>query len=66
MIHSNMTPADVQARGLAFYTSIGLEQVQDTISLDVLHFKTEGAFQMARLVSEGVKESLLPIGQFVK
>lgn len=57
---------DLQTKGLAYYTSIGLAQVQDTISLDVLHFKVEGALQMARLVAEGVKESDLPINQFVK
>jgi lysophospholipase L1-like esterase len=63
---TNTPVIDLQTRGLAFYTSIGLAEVEDTISLDVLHFKAEGAFQMARLVSEGVKESVLPIGQFVK
>lgn len=63
---TNTPVIDLQTRGLAFYTSIGLAEVQDTISLDVLHFKTEGAFQMARLVSEGVKESVLPIGRFVQ
>jgi len=57
---------DLQTKGLAYYTSIGLEEVEATISLDVLHFKVEGAFQMARLVAEGVKESDLPIAQFVK
>jgi hypothetical protein len=57
---------DLQSKGLAYYTAIGLEEVEATISLDVLHFKVEGAFQMARLVAEGVKESDLPIGRFVK
>lgn len=57
---------DLQSKGLAYYTSIGLEEVEATISLDVLHFKVEGAFQMARLVAEGVQESDLPIAAFVK
>ena len=64
---------DLQTKGLAYYTSIGLAAVQANISLttpegtaDVLHFQAGGAFQMARLVAEGVKESDLPIGAFVK
>jgi lysophospholipase L1-like esterase len=63
---TNTPVIDLQTRGLAFYTSIGLEEVEATISLDVLHFKVEGAFHMARLVSEGVKDSVLPIREFVK
>jgi lysophospholipase L1-like esterase len=63
---TNTTVIDLQTRGLAFYTSIGLEEVEDSIALDVLHFKVEGAFHMARLVSEGVQESVLPIGLFVE
>ncbi len=57
---------DLQTAGLAYYTSIGLPEVQASISLDVLHFKEEGARQMARLVAEGVSDSVLPIGSFVK
>ena len=34
--------------------------------MDVLHFQANGAFQMARLVAEGVQESDLPIAQFVQ
>ena len=63
---TNTIVIDLQTRGLAYYTSIGLAQVEASISLDVLHFKEEGAFQMARLVSEGVAESVLPIGLFVE
>lgn len=63
---TNTPVIDLQTRGLAFYTSIGLDEVEASISLDVLHFKVEGAFHMARLVSEGVKDSVLPIRQFVK
>jgi lysophospholipase L1-like esterase len=60
---------DLQTKGLAYYTSIGLDAVVANISLppmDVLHFQANGAFQMARLVAEGVKESDLPIARFVK
>ena len=60
---------DLQTKGLAYYTSIGLDAVVANISLppmDVLHFQANGAFQMARLVAEGVKESDLPIAKFVK
>jgi hypothetical protein len=34
--------------------------------MDVLHFQANGALQMARLVSEGVQESDLPIALFVR
>ena len=63
---TNTTVIDLQTRGLAYYTMIGDAVVSATISLDALHFKAEGANQMARLVSEGVKESGLPMAQFVK
>jgi lysophospholipase L1-like esterase len=60
---------DLQTKGLAYYTSIGLDAVVANVILppmDVLHFRDNGALQMARLVSEGVRESDLPIGKFVK
>jgi lysophospholipase L1-like esterase len=57
---------DLQTKGLEYYTSIGYDEVQSKISLDVLHFKTEGAHQMARLVAEGVQEIGVPISQYVK
>ncbi|HWO10800.1 MAG TPA: rhamnogalacturonan acetylesterase, partial [Polyangiaceae bacterium] len=60
---------DLQTKGLAYYTSIGLDEVVANVSLppmDVLHFQANGAFQMARLVAEGVQESDLPIAQFVQ
>lgn len=60
---------DLQTKGLAYYNSIGFDAVVADVSLppmDVLHFQANGAFQMARLVSEGVKESDLPIAKFVK
>jgi lysophospholipase L1-like esterase len=60
---------DLQTKGLAYYTSIGLDAVVANVSLppmDVLHFQANGALQMARLVSEGVQESDLPIALFVR
>jgi lysophospholipase L1-like esterase len=63
---TNTPVVDLQARGLAYYTMIGDAMVSSTISLDALHFKAEGANQMARLVSEGVKDLGLPISQYVK
>jgi lysophospholipase L1-like esterase len=60
---------DLQTKGLAYYDSIGFDAVVADVSLppmDVLHFQANGAFQMARLVAEGVKESDLPIAKFVK
>jgi lysophospholipase L1-like esterase len=60
---------DLQTKGLAYYTNIGLDAVVADVSLppmDVLHFQASGALQMARLVSEGIKESDLPIGLFVR
>jgi lysophospholipase L1-like esterase len=60
---------DLQTKGLAYYTSIGLDAVVANVSLppmDLLHFQANGAFQMARLVAEGIKESDLPIASFVK
>jgi lysophospholipase L1-like esterase len=63
---TNTPVVDLQSRGLAYYTMIGDAMVSSTISLDALHFKAEGANQMARLVSEGVKDLGLPISQYVK
>jgi len=60
---------DLQTKALAYYNSIGFDAVVADVSLppmDVLHFQANGAFQMARLVAEGVKESDLPIAKFVK
>jgi hypothetical protein len=56
---------DLQSKGLAYYTSIGDAAVTANISLDALHFKVEGAFQMARLVAQGVSEIKVPISPFV-
>lgn len=66
---TNTTVIDLQTKGLDYYTDIGIDQVKAKIVLngsDVLHFAQEGAYQMARLVAEGVKESGLPISQYVK
>ncbi len=65
---TNTLLIDVQSKGLAYYTSIGDAAVMSTIILngtDPLHFSTEGAYQMARLVAEGVVELKIPISQFV-
>jgi lysophospholipase L1-like esterase len=56
---------DLQSKGLAYYTSIGDAMVSSVIILDALHFKVEGAFQMARLVAQGVQEINVPISPFV-
>jgi lysophospholipase L1-like esterase len=65
-LETNTPVIDLQTKGLAYYTSVGYDYVSTTISLDVLHFKTEGAYQMARLVAEGVKELNLSISPYVK
>jgi lysophospholipase L1-like esterase len=62
---TNTPVIDLQAKGLAYYTLIGDAMVSSIISLDALHFKVEGANQMARLVAQGVQELNLPISQFV-
>ncbi|HMA95812.1 MAG TPA: GDSL-type esterase/lipase family protein [Polyangiaceae bacterium] len=62
---TNTPVIDVQTKALAYYTSIGEDVVSSKIILDVLHFKAEGAYQMARIVADGVHESILPISKFV-
>jgi lysophospholipase L1-like esterase len=65
---TNTSVIDLQSEGLAYYTSIGDAQVKATIILngsDALHFNTEGANQMARLVALGVQALDLPISQYV-
>ena len=65
---TNTSVIDLQSEGLAYYTSIGDAQVKATIILngsDALHFNTEGANQMARLVALGVQALNLPISQYV-
>ena len=65
---TNTPVIDLQSKGLAYYTSIGDAKVISTIILngtDPLHFNMEGAFQMARLVAQGVLELQLPISSFV-
>jgi lysophospholipase L1-like esterase len=64
-METNTPVIDLQAKGLAYYTMIGDAMVSSVISLDALHFKAEGAYQMARLVAQGVKELDLPISPFV-
>jgi lysophospholipase L1-like esterase len=62
---TNTPVIDLQSKGLAYYTKVGDAYVTSTIALDALHFKTEGARQMARLVAQGVSELNLPISPFV-
>lgn len=62
---TNTPVIDVQTEALAYYTSIGDAEVTSTIMVDVLHFKPEGAYQMARIVAKGVHASILPMATFV-
>ncbi len=65
---TNTLVIDLQSKGLAYYTSIGEAKVTSTIILngtDPLHFNAEGAYQMARLVAQGVVEINVPISQYV-
>ena len=65
---TNTLVIDLQSKGLAYYTSIGDAKVTSTIILngsDALHFNAEGAYQMARLVAQGVVEINVPISQYV-
>lgn len=61
---TNTPVIDVQTEALAYYTSIGDAEVTSSIMVDVLHFKPEGAYQMARIVADGVHDSILPIARF--
>jgi len=62
---TNTPVIDLQSKGLAYYTSIGDAKVTSTIILDALHFVSAGAYQMARLVAQGVVEINVPISQYV-
>jgi lysophospholipase L1-like esterase len=67
-LETNTPVIDLQTMGLAYYTSIGYDTVVATISMpgpDVLHFRDTGAYQMARMVAQGVKDIDLPISKFV-
>lgn len=68
-LETNTPVIDLQTMGLAYYTSIGYQKVVDTVCLagpDVLHFRDTGAYQMARLVAQGVSDINLPISRFVR
>lgn len=68
-LETNTPVIDLQSMGLAYYTSIGYQKVVDTICLagpDVLHFRDTGAYQMARLVAQGVSDIDLPISKLVR
>jgi lysophospholipase L1-like esterase len=67
---TNTPVIDLQSKGLAYYTQIGYTAVTTTICLntngvDVLHFQAHGAYEMARLVAQGVQPLNLPISKFV-
>jgi lysophospholipase L1-like esterase len=70
-VETNTSVIDLQSMGLAYYTVLGYATVSTTISLnktgqpDVLHFQAQGAYEMARLVAEGVQALKLPVSQFV-
>jgi lysophospholipase L1-like esterase len=68
-LETNTPVIDLQTMGLAYYTSIGYQQVVDTVCLagpDVLHFRDTGAYQMARMVAQGVSDINLPISKLVR
>jgi lysophospholipase L1-like esterase len=62
---TNTPVIDLQTMALAYYTSIGDAKVTSTIILDALHFVSEGAYQMARMVALGVSAVNIPISQYV-
>jgi hypothetical protein len=62
---TNTPVIDVQTMALAYYTSIGDPTVSSTLLLDALHFVSAGAYQMARLVAQGVSDLKIPISQYV-
>jgi lysophospholipase L1-like esterase len=62
---TNTPVIDLQTKALAYYTSVGDAYVTSTIILDALHFVSEGAYQMARMVAQGVVEINVPISQYV-
>jgi lysophospholipase L1-like esterase len=68
---NNVKLIDLTTKSLNYYTSIGYNNTYKLfmISLDGsdrTHFTKQGAIQIARLVSKGVKESNLPISRYVK
>lgn len=65
---TNTPVIDLQTMALAYYQSIGYTAVVNTIALpgpDVLHFRDTGAYQMARLVAQGVLDLGIPISKYV-
>lgn len=67
-LETNTPVIDLQTMGLAYYTSIGYDAVVANVALagpDVLHFRDTGAYQMARLVAQGVSDVNIPISPFV-
>lgn len=67
----NVKLIDLTTKSINYYTSIGYDNTYKLfmISLDGTdrtHFTKQGAPQIARLVSQGVKEAKLPISKYVK
>lgn len=64
---TNTLLIDVQKRQLDYMNSIGYDK---SIALykkdDVLHYNDKGAYQVARIISEGVKDLKINISSFVK
>jgi len=54
-----LTVIDLQEKGRNFFNQIGPDKVSDEMMTDRLHFSDQGAYQMARLLAEGISESNL-------
>ncbi len=64
---TNTKIIDLQTDALSYLNSIGYNAALALyMPNDVLHFNDKGAYQMARLVSQGVKGINMPISQYVK
>jgi lysophospholipase L1-like esterase len=67
----NVKLIDLMSKSLAYYTSIGYNETYTLFMVsvngtDYTHFTEKGANQIARLVSEGVREINVPISRFKK
>ncbi|HEU4325546.1 MAG TPA: hypothetical protein VFS21_20540 [Roseiflexaceae bacterium] len=67
----NVKLIDLMTKSLAYYTSIGYDETRTLFMVsvngtDYTHFTEKGANQIARLVSEGVREITIPISQYKK
>ncbi|MGF7034033.1 lysophospholipase L1-like esterase [Paenibacillus mucilaginosus] len=76
----NVQLLDLNARSIAFYNTVGIEETKALFLWlepgvypnfpngvqDNTHFKEEGAVQIARLVTEGIRDLQLGIAAFIK